>query len=271
MALSRHPYRSVLSTAQHKIAAAVNQVRSAIPHSGEAGSLIEGQFRSQLTDVLPEKIGVSHGFVVDSDGRVSRQLDIVLYDRMNCPRIFSSPGAQMFPVEMTYACGEIKTTLDKSRFKDSFEKCLSYKRLQRTAYLSTSSPIVTTHSLFGNKWNHWQSIFFVVGVESSELTSLQTAYLEIVTDCNLAIHERVDTIVTLSHDRQNILLNVSGKFTDGVPASGSIDLLPNPESNLCCYKAKEPWALFIILLLRYMTQAPAEPVNMVPYSAGEPF
>ena len=47
------------------------QVRSAIPHSGEAGSLIEGQFRSQLTDVLPEKIGVSHGFVVDSDGRVS--------------------------------------------------------------------------------------------------------------------------------------------------------------------------------------------------------
>ena len=271
MADNRRPYRSVLSTAQHKIAAAIRQIRGAIPHTGEVGALVEEQFRSQLTDVLPEKVGVSHGFVVDADGQVSRQLDIILYDKMNCPRIFSSSGAQMFPVEMTYACGEIKTMLDRSKFKDSFDKCLSYKRLHRKAYVRTSSPIVTTHTLFGRKWEHWQSIFFIVGVESSELTSLQTAYREIVIHGKLGIHERIDTIVTLNDDKRNVLLNVSGRLIEGVPSRGSIDLLPSPGSNLCSYRAKEPWSLFIILLLRYMTQVPAEPVNMVPYGAEEPF
>ena len=177
----------------------------------------------------------------------------------------------MFPVEMTYACGEIKTMLDKSKLKDSFDKCLSYKKLHRRAYFPTSSPIITTHTLFGRQWDHWQSIFFVAGVESTELASLQTACREIVNYRNLGIHERVDTIVTLKDDERNILLNVSGTLMNSVPSSQSIDLLPSPGSNLCSYKAMEPWSLFIILLLKYMTQVPTDPVNMVPYGAGEPF
>ena len=122
------PYRNVLSAAQNRIVATICQIRSSIPHAGETGALVEQSFRYHIEEVMPEKVGVSHGFVVDADGRISKQMDIVLYDRLNCPRIFSSAGAQMFPVEATFACGEIKTNLSASKFEESLEKCLSYKK-----------------------------------------------------------------------------------------------------------------------------------------------
>ena len=166
-------YRKVLSSAQDKLKAAINQIRCPIPHSGEIGALIEQQFRSQLEEILPEKIGVSHGFVVDSTNGVSRQMDIILYDRLNTPRIFASDGAQMFPVEATYACGEIKTDLNSSELEDSFKKCLSYKKLCRKAYIKQSSPITKSYTLFGCECDYWQSIFFCVAVESINATYLR--------------------------------------------------------------------------------------------------
>lgn len=171
------PYRRALSSAQNKLTAAIDQIRLSIPHSAEIGTLIEQQFRSQLEEILPEKIGVSHGFVVDSSGGVSKQMDIILYDRLNTPRIFASDGAQMFPVEATYACGEIKTKLNSKELTDSFEKCLSYKSLCRKAYIKRISPITTTHNLFGCEYDHWQSIFFCLAVESINANRLQNTYI----------------------------------------------------------------------------------------------
>lgn len=267
------PYRSVLSTAQQKLNAAINQIRSAIPHPGEAGMLIEQQFRFQLEEVLPEKVGVSHGFVVDSHGGLSKQMDIILYDRLNTPRIFASDGTQMFPVESTYACAEIKTKLDTSNLKDSFEKCASYKNLSREAYFEPTGKLITqTYRLFGSENPHWQSIFFCIAFESINSVSLQAQYNEIVKSENLQVHEKIDTIIALrATDGRNVLINVSGGLENNIPAPGSIDLLPSPGSKLCSYPAKEPWSLFIMLLLVYMTQAPTEPVKMLSYGGDEPY
>ena len=241
-------HREVLSSAQDKLNAAINQIRRSIPHQGEIGTLIEQQFRSQLEEILPEKIGVSHGFVVDSNNEFSRQMDIILYDKLNTPRIFASDGAQIFPVEATYACGEIKTYLDSSKLEDSFDKCLSYKNLCRKAYVEQSGPITTTYSLFADEYDHWQSIFFCVAVESINAKCLGKKYKEIVECKQLPIHQRIDTIVALEGtDGQNILLNVSGEIRNGVPQNNSVDLLPKCGSKLCNYRAKEPWALFIMV------------------------
>ncbi len=265
-------YREVLSSAQNKLSAAINQIRRSIPHSGEIGTLIEQQFRFQLEEILPEKIAVSHGFVVDSTDEISRQMDIILYDKLNTPRIFASGGAQMFPVETTYACGEIKTDLNSSELEDSFKKCLSYKKLCRKAYIERSSPITTSYALFGGEYDHWQSIFFCVAVKSISAKCLGEKYKEIVECKQLPIHQRIDTIVALDGtDGQNMLFNVLGEIRNGAPQNNSVDLLPKHGSKLCNYRSKEPWALFIMLLLRYMTQAPTEPIDMLPYGGDTPY
>lgn len=265
-------YRSALSSAQNRLNAAIAPIRNLIPHSGEIGTLVEQQFRSQLTEILPEKIGVSHGFVMDSSGEISKQMDIILYDKLNTPRIFASDSAQIFPVEATYACGEIKTFLDSDKLKDSFEKCSSYKNLCRKAHFKPNNTVTTTYNLFGCQYDHWQSTFFCLAVESINASRLSDTYARIVSADNLPVDKRIDTVMSLSGaDGKNCLLHVFGEIKDGVPPDRSIDLLPKPDSKLCTYRANEPWALFAILLLRYMTQAPMEPVNMLTYGGSSPY
>ena len=83
-------YQEMLLSSQEKLDISAEQIRNLIPTSGEVGTLIEEMFRSYLAEILPEKIGVSHGFVMDSDGGESQQMDIILYDKMSTPRIFTS-------------------------------------------------------------------------------------------------------------------------------------------------------------------------------------
>ncbi len=200
-------------------------------------------------------------------------MDIILYDKLNAPRLFTSDGAQMFPVETTYACGEVKTNMTSERLHDSFEKCLSYKRLFRDAYVRTPNTILTqVHTLFGQQYNHWQSIFFCIAANSISMTSLVPVYNDIVTQRGLKLHERVDTVVSLNAaSNQNLLLNCTTEREDSIPDERSIDFLPYPGSRLCTYRAKEPWSLFVILLLRYMTQVPTTRIDVLPYGGKDPY
>ncbi len=267
--MNKKPYRNVLSAAQASLNAGIEQIRSSIPHAGETGTLIEKLFRSELKKVLPEKVAVADGFVVDADGRASKQMDIILYDKLNTPRIFSSDGAQMFPVETTYAAGEIKARLDTSSLRDTYEKCSSYKSLVRKAYFKVNNPIQPSFFLFGEQHENWQSIFFCITVESINAKSLREKSTEIIEEKKLPYDNRVDTICSLDG---NFLLNLTKPSIAGVPQDGAIDLLPNKNySVIASYLAKEPWALFVSLLLVYMVQAPQLTVNMLPYDNGQPF
>ena len=57
----------------------------------------------------------------------------------------------------------------------------------------------------------------------------------------------------------------------GQPQGESISLIPENEGQFCVYSAKEPWTLFIHLLMVYMVQAPPVTVNMLKYDDGSPF
>ncbi len=212
---------------------------------------------------------MGNGFVVDAEGGVSKQMDIILYDRLNTPRIFYSDDAQMFPVEATYACGEIKTNLNTETLRDTFEKCSSYKALVRKAYINRNSPIEQTFLLYGDECKHWQSIFFCIAVESIRRETLLKTFVEIVKKRELKYNDRVDTVCSLDG---KFLLNATKPSIDNDLQGRSIDLLPDKELNhISSYQTKEPWALFVFLLMRYMVQAPQVIVNMLSYDNGKPF
>ena len=269
----REVYRAVLSAAQDKLGVEINRIRSSIPHSGEIGGLIERQIRSSLEEVLPKKIGISNGFVVDSEGRISKQMDIVLYDKFNTPLIFASGQGQpqIFPVEATYACGEIKTRLDAKTLEDVFQKSSSYKNCIRKAYFESKEVLQKSYSLFGKKHKHWQSIFFCIAFESVNAQTLLNSYLNIANanfkTC-LNIEKRLDTVIALNGP---CLINCDPPPINGIPQNNSIHFLPSPNSIVGAYEAKAPWAFFIHLLLHYMVQVPTEPLNMLSYDNGYPF
>ena len=246
--------------------------RQVLDHPGEKGASIERIIRSGLRDILPEKVGVGHGFVIDSSGGRSKQMDIILYDRLNAPRFFALPGVQVLPVETTYACGEVKARLRSEDLENCLNKCTSYKTLRRAAYVEWPSPISTEFSLFGEQHEHWQSIFFCIAGRGTGVDHLLRRYEECVEERSLRHNQGIDALFSLeTNGKRNAMLNVCASASEEVPSEGSIDLLPSPNSTRMPYRAKAPWALFAHLLLRYMVCAPVERVNLLEYSGFEPF
>ena len=97
------------------------------------GAAMEQPVRKQLEQILPRGIGVGTGFVIDTYGETSRQIDIVLFEKNICP-VFSineTPETTYYPCECVLAVGEVKSALDGDSLKDAFLKISSVKRLTR--------------------------------------------------------------------------------------------------------------------------------------------
>ena len=105
------------------------------PSPGTKGGSREKAVRDKLRQLLPSGIGVGTGFVIDSQGFVSLQQDIVLYEDGICPvfRLNESNDASFYPCEGVFAVGEVKSTIGTKEAKDVIEKVASVRRLSRFA------------------------------------------------------------------------------------------------------------------------------------------
>ena len=100
---------------------------------GLVGDAMEYPVRGRLEQILPKGIAVGSGCVIDTNNNTSRQMDIVLYERDICP-VFSvnnSPETTYYPCEGVIAVGEVKSSFDKAKLTDAFEKISSVKSLAR--------------------------------------------------------------------------------------------------------------------------------------------
>lgn len=102
-------------------------------HSGLIGAARETPARIQLERILPGNIGIGSGIVIDSFGGVSKQQDIVVFEKHLCPvfTINDTPEATYYPIEGVLAVGEVKSSLDKDKLEDAFSKIQSVKSLSR--------------------------------------------------------------------------------------------------------------------------------------------
>jgi hypothetical protein len=100
---------------------------------GLVGGGREVEVRRKLEMLLPQKVAVASGCVIDSFGQTSNQADVLIHERDNCP-VFSingAPEATYIPCESVVAVGEIKSTLDTKELRDSVSKLQKIKSLQR--------------------------------------------------------------------------------------------------------------------------------------------
>lgn len=86
-----------------------------------------------LRDYLPERYTVDSGFVIDSNGRISEQIDLIVYDRNFTPFIFKGRRTIFIPAEGVYAVFEIKSTLTGMNCKYAQKKIESVRNLKRTS------------------------------------------------------------------------------------------------------------------------------------------
>jgi hypothetical protein len=102
-----------------------------VRHNLEKGLGGERVIRSLLEDFLPIRYGVAKGKVINNAGELSRHSDVIIYDRINCPRLFADQNEnQVIPIEGVYLVIEVKTTLTKKTLREAFENLRSVYDLE---------------------------------------------------------------------------------------------------------------------------------------------
>jgi hypothetical protein len=104
-----------------------------IYHPTAKGDESELNWIGLLRSYLPERYTVDSGFVVDHEGNLSEQIDIIIYDRHFTPFIFRGENVVYIPAEGVYAVFEVKPHFDKKNYNYAVKKLKSVKVLKRTS------------------------------------------------------------------------------------------------------------------------------------------
>lgn len=96
--------------------------RQRLIHAGEFGTYREAICRDFLRFIIPANLGISQGFLMNTEGQVSTQCDIIVYDSHFTPLIQSESRQRFFPVETVCAVGEVKSVISKMELKEALRK-----------------------------------------------------------------------------------------------------------------------------------------------------
>lgn len=135
--MGRRPPRDKLGimfeSLHSQMVARLTASRATIEHPGAKGAAAELEWTSMLREYLPRRYTAEKAFVIDSDGRTSDEIDIVVFDRQYSPFMFRVDGAQYVPAEGVYAALEVKQVLSAGSLRYASRKVESVRKLKRTS------------------------------------------------------------------------------------------------------------------------------------------
>tara|TARA_R110002111_G_scaffold177181_1_gene243215 strand:+ start:19454 stop:20197 length:744 start_codon:yes stop_codon:yes gene_type:complete len=106
-------------------------------HQGTKGEATETSWIHLLQEYLPNRYAIERAMVVDSNGEVSEQIDIVIFDRQYTPFVINYESLVYIPAESVYAVFEVKQDISKEHIEYTSKKLKSVRRLKRTSALIT--------------------------------------------------------------------------------------------------------------------------------------
>lgn len=130
---NRVEVRALFEGLQAAMLAELNTSRQNLTHAPTLGGVTEQRWAQLLTTYLPKRYCVSPAFVLDSEGSISDQIDLVIYDRHFSPFLFHQEGATYIPAESVYAILEVKQELSRENIRYAGAKIASVRRLKRTS------------------------------------------------------------------------------------------------------------------------------------------
>lgn len=108
------------------------EMASVIGHPGESGRARENIIGEFLRRLIPQTFGIDTGFVIDSLGAISKQIDIVVYRTDHHP-VFEIGGIKHFLVESVVAVIENKARITSlAQLNKALDNIRSVKQLDRT-------------------------------------------------------------------------------------------------------------------------------------------
>jgi hypothetical protein len=240
----------IFKAVQRQMEAELEAVRYAITHAGVKGAVNEEVIRRFLRNYLPSNLAIDSGFIVDTNGKISKQLDIIIYDAAKIPTFFMATGLRVIPVECVYAVVEVKTSLTVAELDGCFANMESVKILEKKA-LHEETGIIHSHFLYGKEYTDWPIMYFVFAFESVSLKTLATKMREYAEKAPL--DKRIDSLYSLQH---GLITNCNAK--------GVLSGAPEPDTRLVGVVSNH-LLLFYSLMSHYMNQVRMRNFNLNKY------
>ena len=250
--------KDIMTDVSDRMRADLAASRAVLTHSVLKGNANEETVREMVRQYFPRSLDVSTGTVIDSTGRQSRQLDVILSDAARTPIFYEAGGARVIPAECVVAVMEVKTDLTVEELKKSYLNMQSVKELEKKGHFKVKGVIVEEHTLYGKGWSYWPTQFFVFAYESATLDTLKEKMDSLQEDdlpeC------QIDMICSLQRGVIANQLN-DGRFS-GLPAEGSSTVAIETDHSLL---------LFYTLASVVLNQAKVPTFNVLPYIEGIAF
>ena len=225
----------------NKMRSDMEGARSALSHPGLKGDAFEQAFRQFLREYLPGNLEVSTGVLVDSLGKTTRQLDVIISDRAKTPILYRSSDIRVIPVECAYAVIEVKAHVDAAELDSVLTNMESVRTLQKLAF-QPDFPMVRNVTIYGEQRPIWPVMYFLFAYDSIEL---QTLALQLAArQINRPLDHRIDMVCVL--DR--------GVICNCPPDQSMYTAVPLPGSKLAPVVTKRSLLLFYTLLSGPLSQ-----------------
>ncbi|EOX3959675.1 TPA: DUF6602 domain-containing protein [Vibrio diabolicus] len=104
-----------------------------ITHNGTMGEVNEQYFIKIIKKYLPDRYAVDTGIVIDSNGKTSDQIDVIIFDNQYTPTLLDQQDHRFIPAESVYAVLEVKPKIDKGYLEYAAKKAESVRVLRRTS------------------------------------------------------------------------------------------------------------------------------------------
>lgn len=99
-----------------------------IENNLEDGMYREYLVKKVLEKIVPSKYCITDGFIIDSDNNISKQMDIIIYDKNYVPPFFDETYT-VVPIEAVIAVIQVKTTINNKSLEDSRDNLNSINHL----------------------------------------------------------------------------------------------------------------------------------------------
>jgi hypothetical protein len=116
--------RDLFNGLQKQMEVQLNTNRDNVLHPGTKGDSLENVWIEWLKKYMPNRYCIDKAIIIDSDGNLSDQIDLVIYDQQYTPFVFTQNGVHFIPAEGVYAVFEVKPDLEGSTTAD--KESMSY-------------------------------------------------------------------------------------------------------------------------------------------------
>lgn len=106
---------------------------ASITHNGTMGDVNEKHFIEIIKRYMPDRYAVDTGIIIDSCGKTSDQIDVVIFDNQYTPTLLDQQNHRFIPAESVYAVFEVKPNIDKGYLEYAGKKAESVRKLHRTS------------------------------------------------------------------------------------------------------------------------------------------